>query len=454
MRIEPPEPVDEARNVVYYLEGLSGAALADVLEELRDRLATIGVELPADVRPLRFGSWVGGDRDGNPRVTPATTREVLVLQAVHGIRLLRRLVDALRRDLSVSNRVGVVSDELGERLAHLLALLPEVEPRYRRLNAEEPYRLFLTCVDVRLALTERRVLGEAHHVPERDYADDTELLDDLLLLHRSVLAQQGPVVAGGEVERLVRTVAATGLTLGTLDVREHSAKHHHAVGQLLDRVGELSTPYAELEPAARAKVLGEELASRRPLAHDPLPLDEDGAATAGTFRAIRWALDELGPRAVESYIVSMTHRRGRRVRRRGAGPRGRPGRPGGGCRPDRVRPPARDRHRARAVRADPRGPPGRAVVPRACAAARRRPGGDAGVLRLQQGRRHHHLAVADPAGPAARPRRRAAARRTPEVLPRSRRLGRSGRRPDVRRDHGAAVGHASTARSRSPSRAR
>ncbi|HET7072187.1 MAG TPA: phosphoenolpyruvate carboxylase, partial [Nocardioides sp.] len=89
IRVEPPEPTDEARNVVYYLEGLSGGALPDVLEELRDRLASIGVDLPPDVRPLRFGSWVGGDRDGNPHVTPATTREVLVLQAVHGIRLLR-----------------------------------------------------------------------------------------------------------------------------------------------------------------------------------------------------------------------------------------------------------------------------------------------------------------------------------------------------------------------------
>src|SRR4051794_35950875 len=117
IRVERPEPTDEARNVIYYLEGLSGGALGDVLEELRDRLSAVGVELPPDVRPLRFGSWVGGDRDGNPNVTPATTREVLTLQAVHGIRLLRTLVDRLRRDLSVSNRVGAVSNELGERLA-------------------------------------------------------------------------------------------------------------------------------------------------------------------------------------------------------------------------------------------------------------------------------------------------------------------------------------------------
>ena len=307
IRVEPPEPTDEARNVVYYLEGLSGGALPDVLEELRDGLATLGVELPVGVRPLRFGSWVGGDRDGNPHVTPATTREVLTLQAVHGLRLLRGLVDRVRRDLSVSDRVSTASDELRSRIAELLPALPEVAPRYRRLNAEEPYRLFLTCVEVRLGLTERRVSDGGRHVDGRDYADDTELLDDLRLLHRSVLTHQGAVVASGELERLLRTVAATGLTLATLDVREHSAKHHAAVGQLLEHVGELGTPYAELDRASRTKVLSEELAQRRPLARAPLPLDEGAAVTAETFRAIRWALDSLGPRAVESYIISMTH---------------------------------------------------------------------------------------------------------------------------------------------------
>ncbi|MGA8248835.1 MAG: phosphoenolpyruvate carboxylase [Nocardioides sp.] len=307
IRIEPPEPTDEARNVVYYLEGLSAGAVPDVLEEFRDRLAVLGVHLPPDVRPLRFGSWVGGDRDGNPHVTPATTREVLTLQATHGLRLLCTLVDRLRRDLSVSDRVSVVSDEVATRIRRLLPELPEVEPRYRRLNAEEPYRLFLTCVHVRLGLTEQRIRTGGGHVPGRDYADDTELLDDLLMLHRSVLEHQGTVLASGELERLVRTVAATGLTLATLDVREHSAKHHEAVGQLVDRVGELATPYAELDRATRLKVLSEELAGRRPLGRSPLPLDDDATVTAETFRAIRWALDSLGPRAVESYIISMTH---------------------------------------------------------------------------------------------------------------------------------------------------
>jgi phosphoenolpyruvate carboxylase len=212
----------------------------------------------------------------------------------------------VRRNLSVSERVSDVAPEVRVRTEELLPGLPEVEPRYRRLNAEEPYRLFLTCMHVRLRLTEQRIVsGERHH-PGRDYRDDTELLDDLLLLHRSVVEHQGELVAGGELERLVRTVAATGLTLATLDVREHADKHHHAVAQLLDRLDELEAPYAELDPKARTDVLSRELAGRRPLSTHPLPLDEAGARTAETFATIRRALDSLGPRTIESYIVSMT----------------------------------------------------------------------------------------------------------------------------------------------------
>ncbi|HET8959163.1 phosphoenolpyruvate carboxylase [Nocardioides sp.] len=306
IRVEPPEPIDEARNIVYYLEGLSAAAVPDVLDELRDQLADRGVELPPDARPLSFGSWVGGDRDGNPNVTPETTREVLRLQATHGIRMLQRQVDALRRDLSISEQVSRVDPEVHARVDELLPGLPEVEPRYRRLNAQEPYRLLLTCVHVRLAITERRIAAGEPHRPGRDYRDDTELLDDLRLLHGSVLAHQGSLLAGGGLERLIRTVAATGLGLATLDVREHAQKHHAAVGQLLDRLGELPVPYAELDRPGRLRALAEELAGRRPLASRPLPLDEEARVTAETFDVIGWALDTLGPRAIESYIVSMT----------------------------------------------------------------------------------------------------------------------------------------------------
>ncbi|MDT7573074.1 MAG: phosphoenolpyruvate carboxylase, partial [Actinomycetota bacterium] len=306
LRLDRPDPLDEARNGVYYLEGLGSTAVGDVLEELRDQLARCDVALPGAARPLTFGTWIGGDRDGNPNVTPAITLRVLELQAAHGIRLLLNLVDDLRRGLSVSQRVSGCSEELLTRLHEWLDLLPEVEPRYRRLNAEEPYRLYLTCVRRRLVLTLERIESGARSTSPRDYSSGRELLDDLLLLQESALQHQGDLVAFGALDRLVRTVACTGTLLATMDVREHTDKHHHAVGQLLDRTRELSFAYTDLARPHRLAALSKELAGRRPLAPRPLPLDDAGAATAAVFDAIALALDVLGPQAVESYVISMT----------------------------------------------------------------------------------------------------------------------------------------------------
>jgi phosphoenolpyruvate carboxylase len=306
LRLDRPDPLDEARNGVYYLEGLGESAVGDVLEELRDQLLRRDIAMDARARPLTFGTWIGGDRDGNPNVTSAITLRVLELQAAHGIRLLVDLVDELRRDLSISQRVSGCSEDVLTRLQGWLDLLPEVEPRYRRLNAEEPYRLYLTCVRRRLLLTLDRIESGASHTSERDYASGIEVLDDLLLLQASVLEHQGPLVGFGALDRLVRTVACTGTLLATMDVREHADKHHHAVGQLLDRTRELSFAYADLTRPHRLAALSKELAGRRPLAPRPLPLDEEGAATAAVFDAIVLALDVLGPQAVESYVISMT----------------------------------------------------------------------------------------------------------------------------------------------------
>ncbi|MGH3308416.1 MAG: phosphoenolpyruvate carboxylase, partial [Nocardioides sp.] len=112
IRVEPPEPIDEARNIVYYLEGLSAGAVPDVLDDLRDQLADRGVELPPDARPLSFGSWVGGDRDGNPNVTPEVTLDVLSLQHLAGLRVLVDQVEELLTEASASTRVVTVTDEL------------------------------------------------------------------------------------------------------------------------------------------------------------------------------------------------------------------------------------------------------------------------------------------------------------------------------------------------------
>jgi phosphoenolpyruvate carboxylase len=297
LRIAKPDVVDEARNAVWYFDGLHADAVPHVLEELADELRRLDLELPPDARPLAFGSWIGGDRDGNPNVGPDSTGRVLGLQHDHGLRDAIAAVDVLRRDLSSSVLIAGATPQLQASLAHDLELLPEVEPRFLRLNAEEPYRLKLTCIQQKLVNPRRRLASGRPREPGRDYLGAAELLAELELVRESLLAHRGELIAHGRLERAMRTLAAFGLHLATLDVREHADAHHHAVGQLIE-----GYPESREE---RLAVLSRELASTRPLAFHPLPLDEAGERTYGSFEAIRAAHERYGAETIETYIVSM-----------------------------------------------------------------------------------------------------------------------------------------------------
>ncbi|MEU8548664.1 phosphoenolpyruvate carboxylase [Streptomyces roseoverticillatus] len=305
LRVARPEPTDEARNAIYYLDELHANAVGDVLEDLAAELERVGVALPPTTRPLTFGTWIGGDRDGNPNVTPQVTWDVLLLQYEHGITDALDLVDELRGALSNSIRNSGATEELLSSLQRDLELLPEISPRYKRLNAEEPYRLKATCVRQKLVNTRERLARNTPHEDGRDYLGTTELLADLQILQDSLRAHRGRLIADGRLERALRTLAAFGLHLATMDVREHADAHHHALGQLFDRLGEESWRYADMPRDYRRKLLAKELRSRRPLAPSPAPLDAAGAKTLGVFGTIREALQKFGPEVVESYIISM-----------------------------------------------------------------------------------------------------------------------------------------------------
>ena len=305
LRIARPDVVDEARNAVYYFDELHRDAVPHVLEGLADELARMDLDLPLDARPIAFGSWIGGDRDGNPNVTPESTMEVLDLQHEHAIRDALAVVDELRLDLSSSVRIAGVTSELEASLARDLEQLPELDARYRRLNAEEPYRLKLTCVRQKLLNTRRRLAQDRPHEPGRDYLGATELLGDLVVVRDSLLVHRGELIARGRLESAIRTLAAFGLHLATLDVREHADAHHGALGQLFDRLDDGDRPYRDLSREARRELLASELRSRRPLAVSPPPLDAEGARTFETLAIVRRAQERYGGDVIESYIVSM-----------------------------------------------------------------------------------------------------------------------------------------------------
>ena len=293
LRLGRPEPLDEATNALFYLDDLFANTVPEVLDDLAHELERINVVVDPTSRPLSFGTWIGGDRDGNPHITPQVTKDAIVLQTGHFIRTMLGSLDQLRQALSVSSRIAGASDELKASVERDLALLPEIEDRFRRQNVEEPYRLKATAIRHRLILTQRRHSAGAAHTAGRDYEDTAELLADLMLMRTSLLAHRGELIATGLLERVIRTVASFGLTHATMDVREHSDAHHNAMSQLF------GSAYDD-----RTALIAAELKSPNRPAFDQL--DPLARKTVDTFVAIRELIENFGPEVIETYIISMT----------------------------------------------------------------------------------------------------------------------------------------------------
>lgn len=307
LRLERPEVMDEARNALYFLDDLAQGPLAHILDELEHVIQEIGGEFPVNAAPFTFGTWIGGDRDGNPFVTPEVTLRVLALQRDHAIRNLLTHVDRVLEDLSISERIlnAGRDEEIWDSIQADIDVLPELDKRYLRINAEEPWRLKLTCIRQKLVNTRSRLTTRASHVAGHDYISNSELIEDLKVIERSI-ARLGrkDCVAENIFKRFMRIVRATGLTLATLDVREHSEKHHHAIGAIFD--GKADGYYSTMSSRERFSLLAEALSAPAPREYIEDNFDAETANTFGAFGAIRDVQDRFGKEVIETYIISMT----------------------------------------------------------------------------------------------------------------------------------------------------
>ena len=294
LRREQPDPVDEARSILYFLTEIVTDGVPELFEDIDAALRSIGGELGGDAVPVRFGSWVGGDRDGNPNVTPATTREVLAFQRSRALRILIAELEELSSELSVSTAVAPISDDLAETLEADRVQFPGLATRAVALAAGEPYRQ-------RISVMHHRVQGTAETPPAPyAYNDPSELQADLEQIAASLEANQGGLLAQGRLARVRRTVALIGFHLATLDIREHARRHHETLAELFEPLG---VDYAALERGERTDLLAAELESRRPLSP---PAGDNAPHALALMAALRDEMDAAGDRIVESYIVSMT----------------------------------------------------------------------------------------------------------------------------------------------------
>lgn len=299
LRHDRPRVMDEVSTVQWYLEDRLLSAVARVTDGVGKAFEACFERPLAESAPLSTGSWVGGDRDGNPFVTPEVTLATARYNAHGVIRQYGAVLRQLFKRLSLSSSI---SPELPELRASLLVdaeQLPSIQESHGRLSSDEPIRLKLQFMRRRLelsadALTARH-LGQHDDFPA-SYASSKEFEADLTLLRDAMVAAKASLIMDKLLRPLIEQVRLQGFWGYVLDVREDSDVHTEALAAIAKSIGE-----AEFDRAA----LHRELLGRRPLTSRRTPLDAQTAKVLGTFQVIEKIQKEIAPQAAETYIISM-----------------------------------------------------------------------------------------------------------------------------------------------------
>ncbi|MDT3668822.1 MAG: phosphoenolpyruvate carboxylase [Aromatoleum sp.] len=294
---------DEIANGLSYFDATFLRELPRLYANLEDQLASRdaglgGTELPAF---LKVGSWIGGDRDGNPFVTADVLERAFAMQATAALGFYLDELHALGAQLSLATGLVTTSDAL----LVLAARSPDHSPH----RNDEPYRRAIAGVYARLAATQRALLGVEplrHSVaPAEPYTAATEFGEDLDIIHRSLVANGSAALARGRLRLLRRAVRVFGFHLAPIDLRQNSDVHERVVAELLATANP-AIAYSALDEEARIALLLEELATARPLASPHVRYSDETEGELAIFRAARSAHLRFGPAAITNCIISKT----------------------------------------------------------------------------------------------------------------------------------------------------
>jgi phosphoenolpyruvate carboxylase len=309
--LEKPTLTDERRNVLHYLREVFPKVLPALDERLRQAWMDAGLE-PGLLRRrggmprIRFGTWVGGDRDGHPGVTAAVTAETLERLRVNALIVLKDQLRELGEKLSLSAWMQALPAGLSAGIARQEKALgggvPEVS------HKDEPWRRFVELMVARLPLKQEPGSLAQLRDEEGLYRYSSELLGDLDALGQSL----EEVGAGRLVERDVapvrRAVEVFGFHLAQLDIRQNSVFHAKALTQLLGAAGLSADAWDDWSESERLRFLAKELRSPRPFLHPSASAGAEADAVLGCYRVLADQIGRYGANGVGALIVSMTRR--------------------------------------------------------------------------------------------------------------------------------------------------
>jgi len=301
--LQKPDLASERKNVMHFFTEVFPRALNLVDRRLRDAWEWVGYDPTylddPDAYPLLcFGSWVGGDRDGHPFVTPEITRETLFLHRQAAIHLLKQQLKRFAAQISFSDYRNPEDPELLQRITTYTSAMGEDGEEAIQRNPQEPWRQFTNLLLLRLDRA-----GEKEHL---GYEDATEIAEDLEIMRESLIRVGARRVWWEYLFPIERMVRSFGFHLARLDVRQNSAYHEKAITQMLIASGAFGSDYSKWSEEERITFLNEELERNRPFVVPGKDCGPEADALLGYYREIARFVKKYGTSGVGSMIVSMT----------------------------------------------------------------------------------------------------------------------------------------------------
>lgn len=309
--LEKPTVAAERAAMIYYFDNVLPEAVRRADLHLREAWAEAGLDPaliadPENLPMIQFGTWIGGDRDGHPLVTPQVTRESLRVLRSHALDLQRKQLTALLSKLSLSSYIDPAPPCLRNHIAELLALVSEEERRtVLQRNPNEPWRQLVALLLLRLPPLEAELL-EAEPASERYYKYAYQLAADLRRLRDSLHAIGAGRIARVDVDPVLRSVEVFGFHLAILDVRQNSGLHDRAIGQILQLAGMAKADYESWDEPARVEFLQAQLDSAEALVPHSELVGSEAIAAVGALRELARQRSLYGDEGIGSIILSMT----------------------------------------------------------------------------------------------------------------------------------------------------